>query len=63
MNSHLSYEYYSMVAPVAGAFLADEPVQTPMNPFITTKTLHSIDRGYYIYTSNKPVAPPSTIRK
>ena len=49
MNVHITFEYYSTFAPVAGAFLADEPTE-PINPFRLSQSLKSIDRGYTIYS-------------
>ena len=53
MTTGLTFEYYSTFAPVAGAFLADEPASGPMSAYCTTKTLRSIDRGYFIYSTRQ----------
>lgn len=55
MNTVISYEYYSTFAPVAGAFLADDPSNTPMNVYKNSISLRSLDRGYSIYSAKKPV--------
>jgi hypothetical protein len=55
MNTVISFEYYSTFAPVAGAFLADEPSNTPMNAYKNSVPLQSLDRGYCIYSARKPV--------
>ncbi len=55
MNTIISYEYYSTFAPVAGAFLINDPSSSPMNAYKNTKPLQSIDRGYCIYSARKPV--------
>ena len=55
MNTVISYEYYSTFAPVAGAFLADDPSNIPMNAYKNNVPLQSLDRGYCIYSPKTTV--------
>lgn len=49
MNSGLSFEYYSTIAPLGDAFLAAEPIENQTSAYKILMPLHTIDKGYQHY--------------